>query len=70
MAYNNLNKLLLIRDIQELSNLLKNGDERTYSWIWRNHINPVYRISYATYLKYISMGNVEKQIRELEMLKK
>lgn len=35
VIYTNLNKLLLIRDIQEIAKTYIN-DDRSYRWIWKN----------------------------------
>lgn len=41
VTYTNLNKLLLIRDIQEIAKTYIN-DGRSYRWIWKNKIADVY----------------------------
>lgn len=51
--YINLNKLLLIRDIQEIAKTYIN-DDRSYRWIWKNKIADVYHIGYVTFMNYIS----------------
>lgn len=53
VTYTNLNKLLLIRDIQEIAKTYIN-DDRSYRWIWKNKIADVYHISYVTFMNYIS----------------
>ena len=53
VTYTNLNKLLLIRDIQEIAKTYIN-DDRSYRWIWKNKIADVYHISYITFMNYIS----------------
>lgn len=40
VTYTNLNKLLLIRDIQEIAKTYIN-DDRRYRWIWKNKIADV-----------------------------
>lgn len=40
VTYTNLNKLLLIRDIQEIAKTYIN-DDRSYRWIWKNKIAEV-----------------------------
>lgn len=54
MTYTNLNKLLLIRDIQEIAKTYIN-DDRSYRWIWKNKIADVYHIGYVTFMNYISI---------------
>lgn len=53
VTYTNLNKLLLIRDIQEIAKTYIN-DDRSYRWIWKNKIANVYHIGYVTFMNYIS----------------
>lgn len=53
VTYTNLNKLLLIRDIQEIAKTYIN-DDRSYRWIWKNKIADVYHIGYVTFMNYIS----------------
>ena len=56
VTHTNLNKLLLIRDIQEIAKTYIN-DDRSYRWIWKNKIAYVYHISYVTFINYISDPN-------------
>ena len=53
VTYTNLNKLLLIRDIQETAKTYIN-DDRSYRWIWKNKIADIYHIGYVTFMNYIS----------------
>lgn len=53
VTYTYLNKLLLIRDIQEIAKTYINND-RSYCWIWKNKIADVYNIGYVTFMNYIS----------------
>lgn len=53
VTYTNLNKLLLIRDIQEIAKTYIN-DDRSYRWIRKNKIADVYHISYVTFMNYIN----------------
>lgn len=52
VTYTNLNKLLLIRDIQDIAKTYIN-DDRSCRWIWKNKIADVYHIGYVTYIKAI-----------------
>lgn len=54
VTYTNLNRLLLIRDIQEIAKTYIN-DDRSYRWIWKNKIADVYHIGYVTFMNYISV---------------
>lgn len=53
VTYTYLNKLLLIRDIQEIAKTYIN-DDRSYRWIWKNKIADVYHMGYVTFINYIS----------------
>lgn len=53
VTYTNLNKLLLIRDIQDIAKTYIN-DDRSYRWIWKNKIADVYHRGYVTFINYIS----------------
>lgn len=52
VTYTNLNKLLLIRDIQEIAKTYIN-DDRSYRWIRKNKIVDVYHIGYVTFMKVL-----------------
>lgn len=60
VTYTNLNKLLLIRDIQEIAKTYIN-DDRSYRWIWKNKIADVYHIGYVTFMNYISVPSINMQ---------
>lgn len=60
VTYTNLNKLLLIRDIQEIAKTYIN-DDRSYRWIWKNKIADVYHIGYVTFMNYISVPSILMQ---------
>lgn len=53
VTYTNLNKLLLIRDIQEIAKTYID-DDRSYRWIWKNKIADVYHIGDVIFMNYIS----------------
>lgn len=53
VTYTNLNKLLLIRDIQKIAKTYIN-DDRSYRWIWKNKIADVYHIGDVIFMNYIS----------------
>lgn len=63
VTYTNLNKLLLIRDIQEIAKTYIN-DDRSYRWIWKNKIADVYHIGYVTFMNYISVPFINAKIDE------
>lgn len=60
VTYTNLNRLLLIRDIQEIAKTYIN-DDRSYRWIWKNKIADVYHIGYVTFMNYISVPSIAFQ---------
>jgi hypothetical protein len=76
VTYTNLNKLLLIRDIQEIAKTYINddrsyiNDDRSYRWIWKNKIADVYHIGYVTFMNYISVPSINAKIDEAIAKKK
>lgn len=62
--YKRLNKLLLIRDIQNIAKRYFD-DDRSYRWIWKHKINDVYHISYITFMNYISTSSVTTKINAI-----
>lgn len=58
VTYTNLNKLLLIRDIQEIAKTYIN-DDRSYRWIWKNKIADVYHIGDVIFMNYISDPSIK-----------
>ena len=66
MAYNKINKLRMYKRITDLTNAHYEAGITTYKGVWRNHIYPVYPISYAVYMKIISMPSIERQLAEEE----
>lgn len=69
VTYTNLNKLLLIRDIQDIAKTYIN-DDRSYRWIWKNKIADVYHIDYVTFMNYISVPSINAKIDEAIAKKK
>lgn len=63
VTYTNLNKLLLIRDIQDIDKTYIN-DDRSCCWIWKNKIADVYHIGYVTFMNYISVPSINAKIDE------
>lgn len=66
VTYINLNKLLLIRDIQEIAKTYIN-DDRSYRWIWKNKIADVYHIGYVTFMNYISVPSINARLTKLSL---
>lgn len=68
MARNNLNYLKRSKQIQEITQRAIEiyGEDIKYSAIWRNIINPVYYMSYASYIKVINEPNLKNRIAEKE----
>lgn len=66
VTYTNLNKLLLIRDIQEIAKTYIN-DDRSYRWIWKNKIADVYHIGYVTFMNYISFPLLMQRLTKLSL---
>lgn len=66
VTYTNLNRLLLIRDIQEIAKTYIN-DDRSYRWIWKNKIADVYHIGYVTFMNYISVPSINAKLTKLSL---
>jgi len=66
MAYNRLNHLKKVLEIQEIWNEYnRNGKGHTDVWIFRNMIRDKYFISMGTFYNYLSIP-AKKQIKEIE----
>lgn len=63
VTYTNLNKLLLIRDIQNIAKAYIN-DDRSLRWIWKHKINDIYPIGYVTFMNYISVPSINAKIEK------
>lgn len=64
MAYNRVNKLTLMVDIQQMT-LEHTAKGVTQEWLFNNKIKPVYRISHATYYNYLKV-NAKAELKKLE----
>lgn len=59
--YNSNNKLRLISKIQNIAKEhLK--DDRSYKWIWRNKVYPIYFIGYTTFMNYMGVSRVKDKL--------
>ncbi len=65
MAYNSKNQLLRIVDIQNI--VIQHAREHgsTQEWIFNKIIFPTYRISRATFYKYLSI-NAKKELKSIK----
>ena len=63
MAYNRINKLLQYKKVIEIVNEHYEEGLTTYKGIWRTYVNPVYPMSYKTFIDNINMPNIDKQIQ-------
>ena len=66
MAYNRINKLRQYKRIIDLTKAHYEEGITTYKGVWRKHIYPVYPISYALYMKIMSLPNIERSLAEEE----
>lgn len=64
VTYTNLNKLLLIRDIQEIAKTYIN-DDRSYRWIWKNKL--VFPLLMQRLTKLSLRRNVEYNVQLLSI---
>lgn len=65
MAYNNNNRFLRIKEIQD-DFLLHKTDGNTTRHIYRTVIFPKYKISIATFYNYMGI-NVRKELKQLQI---
>lgn len=67
MAYNNRNKLLTIKAVQEL---VLAGKKRgaTQKWVYENEVNPIYPMSYSTFNNYLSVNVKLEQAKTEKIL--
>ena len=65
MAYNRINYLKKIRDIQEIVLRYQRKDGSTLIWIYENHIKPIYHISYSTFSNYLSIP-AQRELNKIE----
>ena len=66
MARNRLNYLLHCKKVVEIVNQHYEEGWTTYAAVWRKYVNPVYPMSYATFIKIINMSGLDRQIEEAE----
>jgi len=66
MAYNNNNKFLKIKEIQDLF-LLHKQPGVTTRHVYKTQIYPRYRISIATFYNYMGI-NVRKELKNLNLV--
>jgi hypothetical protein len=64
MSYNKLNHLKKIIDIQNIY-LEHNAKGVSGEFIYKRMINPVYKVSRATFYKYLAI-NAKKELKEID----
>lgn len=64
MAYNKINKLLMYKKVVDLVNQHYEEGFTTYAGVWRTYINPVYPMSYQTFIQIINMPNLDKVLQD------
>lgn len=55
MANINRNKVLMYRNVIALVNAHYEEGITTYAGVWRNHVYPVYPMSYKTFLRIVNL---------------
>jgi len=67
MAYNHKYKLLRIQAIQRLAyqHYEPGRQDRSWRWVWRCHILPIYQIGFRTFEQYMSI-DVESKLNEMD----
>lgn len=68
MAYNSINLLKKIVDIQEIY-LKYQADGVTGEYIYHHHIYPIYRISRKTFYNYLAR-NAKKELKDIQEAEK
>ncbi len=63
MAYNRINKLLLYKKVIDIVNEHYEDGTTSYKGIWRTYVNPVYPMSYQSFMLIVNMPNIDKQLR-------
>ena len=66
MARHRLNYLLHCKKVVDIVNQHYEEGWTTYAAVWRRYVNPVYPMSYATFIKIINMPGIDRQIEEAE----
>lgn len=66
MARSRLNHLLYCKKVIEIVNKHYEVGWTTYAAVWRRYVNPVYPMSYATFIKIINIRNLNQQIEDAE----
>ena len=66
MARNRLYYLLHCKTVVDIVNQHYEEGWTTYAAVWRRYVNPVYPMSYATFIKIINMPGIDRQIEEAE----
>lgn len=61
----NRHYLKRVQMIQEINQQWEGGCGRTYSWVWRNKVYPIYPCHYNTYLNMMGI-NVAQELKRLE----
>lgn len=64
MSYNKINKLLTYKKIIGIVNEHYKEGLTTYMGVHREYVNPVYPMSYNTFMKIIGMSNIDSLIEE------
>jgi hypothetical protein len=63
MSYNSRNKLIFYKKIQQIVQEHYEEGLTTYKGIFYKYVEPVYPMTYQTFMKIISEGNLETRIK-------
>lgn len=68
--YNKKGYYIRAKAIQELTakHYEPGRQDRSYKWVWRYHILPLYGICYVTFLKYIKVKSTDNPIHSQSTL--
>lgn len=66
MARTKINTLRYYAKVVEITNSHYIEGLTTYAGIWRKYVNPIYPMSYETYMRIISYPRLNQELEELE----
>jgi hypothetical protein len=64
MSYNKINKLLMYKKVIGIVKEHYEEGLTTYMGVYKKYVNPVYPMSYNTFMKIVGMSNIDRLIEE------
>lgn len=62
MAYNRLNTLMQYKNVVKIVGKHYKNGITTYAWIYREHVNPIYPMSYDKFMDIVNFPNLDGEI--------